>query len=92
MDEIRKIPPVTRSVVGLCLGVTLPVLLHVVSIYPFVFVPKLVTRKGQLWRLFTCFGFGGKGLPLIFDLFLMYRGLNDLEESHFQRRTAEMGQ
>lgn len=39
----------------------------------------------------TPFLFGGKGIPLIFDAFLLYRGLNDLEESHFQRRTAEMG-
>jgi len=36
MDEIRKIPPVTRYMVGATLAITLPILLELVSIYPIV--------------------------------------------------------
>ncbi|KAK4048283.1 hypothetical protein OIO90_005902 [Microbotryomycetes sp. JL221] len=89
MDEIRKVPPVTRTIIGGVLSVTLPVLLHLVSLYPFIFVPHLVTRKFQLWRLATGFLFGGKGIGFVFDLFLMGRGLWDLEENHFRMRTAD---
>lgn len=91
MDEIRKVPPVTRAVVGGVGLVTLPVLLHLVSLYPFVFLPQRVTRSFELWRLATSFLFGGKGLALVFDTFLLARGLYDLEERHFQRRTADTG-
>lgn len=92
MDEIRKIPIVTRSVIGGVLAGTLPVLAGILPIYPLVFIPQRVTRDWQLWRLLTSFCFGGKGLAFVFDLFMMYRGLNDLEESHFRRRTADMGE
>ncbi|KAK4047239.1 hypothetical protein OIV83_005543 [Microbotryomycetes sp. JL201] len=90
MDELRKVPPVTRAVIGSVLGVTLPVLLHLVSLYPFIFVPHLVTRNFHLWRLVTGFLFGGKGIALVFDLFLLGRGLWDLEDNHFRRNTADM--
>lgn len=92
MDELRKLPVVTRSILAGVTIVTLPVLLQLVSIYPVVFVPQRITAKFELWRLVTPFLFGGKGIPLIFDAFLLYRGLNDLEESHFQRKTAEMSE
>ena len=36
MDEIRKIPPVTRYMVGGTLAITIPILLQLVSIYPIV--------------------------------------------------------
>ena len=36
MDEIRKIPPVTRYLVGGTLAITLPILLQLVTIYPIV--------------------------------------------------------
>lgn len=90
MDELKKLPPVTRTVLAAVFAVTLPVLLQLVSIYPVVFVPQRITTKLELWRLVTPFLYGGKGIPLIFDAFLLFRGLSDLEESHFQRKTAEM--
>lgn len=92
MDELKKLPPVTRTLVGLVFLVTLPIILQLVSIYPIVFIPQRITTKLELWRVITPFLYGGKGIPLIFDAFLLFRGLNDLEESHFGRRTAEMGE
>ncbi|SGY21890.1 BQ5605_C016g08289 [Microbotryum silenes-dioicae] len=89
MDEIRKIPPVTRTLVGGVLAVTLPCLLQLLSPYKVIYVQALVFQKFELWRLVTSFLYGGSGLPLLFDTFMLFRGLNDLEESHFQRRTAD---
>lgn len=92
MDELKKLPVVTRSILAGVVLVTLPVLLQLVSIYPVVFIPQRITTKFEVWRLLTPFLFGGTGIPLIFDAFLLFRGLNDLEESHFARRTADMSE
>ena len=48
----------------------------------------LVLSKFHLHRVFTCFFFGGSGLKLLFDVFLIFRNSTDLELNHFGRRTA----
>lgn len=48
MDEIRKIPPVTRTLCGSLLVVSLPVMLHIVSPYKIIFVKELVTKKFEV--------------------------------------------
>ena len=89
MDELRKLPPVTRSaLVGITL-ITGSALLQLLPLYPVVFLPSKVVR-GELWRLVTPFLFAGTGIPMIFDAFLFFRNLHSLEESHFQRRTADL--
>ena len=45
MDEIRKIPPVTRFLCGSSLAVTLPVMLQIASPYKLIFVKGLVTQR-----------------------------------------------
>lgn len=50
MDEIRKIPPVTRFLCGSTLAVTVPVLLQVLPVYKVVFVKEFVTRKFEVSR------------------------------------------
>ncbi|GAA5970471.1 hypothetical protein JCM21900_003139 [Sporobolomyces salmonicolor] len=90
MDEIRKIPPFTRTVVGAVIGTTLPVILQILSLYPLVFIPAKVVNQLELWRLVAPFLFGGSGLPLVFNLIMLFRSLKDLEESHFQGRLADM--
>ena len=45
MDEIRKIPPVTRFLCAATLGITLPVNLQLLSPYTIVFVKELVTQR-----------------------------------------------
>ena len=53
-----------------------------------VFIPSAITKNWEIWRLVTGFGFGGSGIGLLFDTFLLYRNSVDLEERHFQGRTA----
>lgn len=48
MDEIRKIPPVTRFLCASSLAVTLPVLLQILPIYKVVFVKEFVTQKFEV--------------------------------------------
>lgn len=43
--ELRKIPPVTRSLLASSLGITLPVLLNILSPYKVLFVKELVFKK-----------------------------------------------
>ncbi|TKA58122.1 hypothetical protein B0A53_00524 [Rhodotorula sp. CCFEE 5036] len=90
MDELAKIPPFTRSVVGGILAVTLPVLLQLVSPYRIAFLPDRIANHFELWRLVTPFLYGGGGLNLVFSLIMMYRSLNDLEDGHFAMRLADM--
>lgn len=52
------------------------------------FIPSAITKDWEIWRLVTGFGFGGSGIGLLFDTFLLYRNSVDLEERHFQGRTA----
>lgn len=51
MDEIRKIPPVTRTLVGATLGITLPVLLQLVAPYKILFVRQYVVERFEVSRL-----------------------------------------
>ncbi|KAI0674564.1 hypothetical protein C8Q78DRAFT_1067546 [Trametes maxima] len=71
MDEIRKIPPVTRFLCGSTLGVTLPVLLQIVSPNRVIFVKELVTRDFEVWRAFTSFFIGGSGINFVFDIAML---------------------
>ncbi|GAA5967546.1 hypothetical protein JCM11641_005690 [Rhodosporidiobolus odoratus] len=90
MDEIRKIPPFTRTVVGGVLAATLPCLLQVLSPYRLAFLPHRIAANWELQRIVTPFLFGGGGLPLVFNMIMLYRSLNELETGHFGSRLAEM--
>lgn len=46
--EIKKIPPVTRFIVGSSLGITIPVLMKLVSPYSIVFFKAFVVKKFQV--------------------------------------------
>ncbi|SAM64115.1 related to DFM1-ER protein involved in ER-associated protein degradation [Ustilago bromivora] len=89
MDEIRKIPPVTRFLLGATGAVTLPCVLAITTPTRFVLFWPWVISKFHIHRLFSCFFFGGSGLKLLFDLFLLFRNSQDLELNHFGRRTAD---
>lgn len=89
MDELRKIPPVTRTLVGGTLFVTLPILLQLASAYTILFSVPKITRGFELWRIVTPFLYGGAGIPLLFDVFLLFRNSSQLEEGHFFNKTAD---
>ncbi|KAF9486193.1 DER1-domain-containing protein [Pholiota conissans] len=88
--EIKKIPPVTRFLVASSLGVTVPVLMKLVSPYSIVFFRPLVTKKLQIWRLYTSFFLGGDGLAYLFDLVMLYRTANDIETRSYPNRSSDL--
>ncbi|PWZ01679.1 DER1-domain-containing protein [Testicularia cyperi] len=89
MEEIRKIPPVTRALLGATLAITLPVTLALTNVYNFALFWPHVRRTWQFYRIFTSFFYAGSGLTLVFDCFFLYRNSSDLELNHFGRRTAD---
>lgn len=57
MDEIRKIPPVTRFLCASSLSVSVSSMMHLVSPYKLVFVKELVTKEWEVSpRLRECSG------------------------------------
>ncbi|KZS97329.1 DER1-domain-containing protein [Sistotremastrum niveocremeum HHB9708] len=89
MDELRKIPPVTRFLCGATLAVSIPPMLQLVSVYKILFVSQLVTQKGEFWRIFTSFFYGGSGISFLFDFMMLYRNSNGLEEVQYLRRSYD---
>ncbi|KZP28358.1 DER1-domain-containing protein [Athelia psychrophila] len=96
--ELLKIPPVTRFLCASSLAVSVPVNLGVVSAYKVVIIWELVTKKWEIWRVFTSFFLGGSGIAYLFDLMMLYncllssiasRNSNTLEETHFTGRSAD---
>jgi hypothetical protein len=55
LDELRKIPPVTRFLCLATVGVSVPVMAKIVSPYAVLFVREYVTQHYQLWRVPTSF-------------------------------------
>ncbi|KAI0694517.1 DER1-domain-containing protein [Cytidiella melzeri] len=89
VDEILKIPPVTRFLCASSLAVSLPSMLSIISPYKIIFVKELVTKRLQIWRLYTSFFLGGSGLNYLFDFIMLYRNSNELEAAHFMGRSAD---
>ncbi|KAL1720979.1 Der1-like family-domain-containing protein [Schizophyllum commune] len=88
--EIRKIPPVTRFLCISSLGVTLTTLMNLVSPYRVLYVQDLVLRRLEVWRLYTSFFLGGGGINYIFELAMLYRTANELEEGPYARRSSDL--
>ncbi|KAG0144011.1 hypothetical protein CROQUDRAFT_65588 [Cronartium quercuum f. sp. fusiforme G11] len=89
LTEIRKIPIVTRTLVGLALGVTGPVALGMLDPYYILWSSRHILKKLEVWRVITPFFFAGSGMQLLFDLFLLYRNSIALETQSFAGRSAE---
>ncbi|KAJ1302355.1 hypothetical protein OPQ81_001169 [Rhizoctonia solani] len=87
--ELRKISPVTRFMVLSSAAVSLPVMMHILSGYTVVYTPGLVFGKAQIWRLWTSWFLGPSGVPFIFDMLMLYRASNELEEVLFGGHSAD---
>ncbi|CUA67960.1 Derlin-2 [Rhizoctonia solani] len=87
--ELRKIPPVTRFMVLSSAAVSLPVMMHILSGYKVVYTPGLVFGKAQIWRIWTSWFLGPSGIPFIFDMLMLYRASNELEEVLFGGHSAD---
>ncbi|KDN44068.1 Der1-like protein, partial [Tilletiaria anomala UBC 951] len=86
----RKIPPVTRTMLGLALGMTLPCTLSIMSPYRIALYWPLVSRHpiSEFYRLFTAFFYAGRGISMILDIYFLFRNGNDLESNKFFRKTS----
>jgi Derlin-2/3 len=90
MEEINKIPPVTRTLLFGTLAVTVPSLIKLVNPYYFLLWWPHIVRRWQVWRLVTPFFFAGtSGLQLLFDIFMLHRNSTDLELNKFYRKTSD---
>ncbi|KAL7414993.1 hypothetical protein BDY24DRAFT_383348 [Mrakia frigida] len=77
MEDARaafaSIPPVTRYLLVSFLAITLPALGGALDLRKFGFFLPAITKKYELWRLLTSYLYAGKGINLLFDLFLFHR-------------------
>lgn len=90
MDELRKIPPLTRYLTLGSLAVRGATALQLVSPYTFLLHWPAVTSQFQLWRIWTNFLFvPGPGISFLFDIYLLYRYSNELEKGIFYEKTAD---
>jgi len=89
LTEIRKIPPVTRFLVGSSLGITIPAITKLVSPYHLIFLSGRVVDNWEFWRLYTSFFLGSMKLDYIFELAMLYRNSNALESTHYERRSSD---
>ncbi|TDL22063.1 DER1-domain-containing protein [Rickenella mellea] len=89
MDEIRKIPPVTRFLGASTLAVSLPVMLQLVSPYSVLFVKRFVVENFQLWRMYTSFFYAGSGITFLFEFIMLSRNSLSLETGHYPGRSAD---
>jgi len=88
--EIRKIPPVTRFLCASSLGVTIPVIMNLLSPYKIVYMYGLVFHKLQIWRLFTSFFLGSGGIGYIFEFATLYRTADQIESGPYARASADL--
>jgi len=88
-DEIKKIPPVTRFLLASSFGVSIPLMLKVVSPFHFLFNWQLVRDRLEIWRAFTSFFIAGTGIDFIFNIAMLYRNSNSLEEGQYAQRSAD---
>jgi len=80
---------VTRFLCASSLGITLPVMLNLLSPFKVVFLSSLVLRRWEIWRIYTSFFYGGSGLQYIFDFVMLYRNSDQLESRTYLRRSAD---
>ncbi|KAI6007870.1 Der1-like family-domain-containing protein [Pisolithus marmoratus] len=86
---IRRIPPVTRFMLGSCLGITLAARLKLVSPYYLVFLGEHVIQQLELWRLYTSMFFGSTRFDCIFEIAMLYGNSNDVETRYYQGRSSD---
>ena len=69
--ELRKVPLITRVLVGSTLAVTIPEVLELLSRATIYFGPRLIYSRYQLWRAYTTFFYAGRGLGMVFSIIML---------------------
>ncbi|KAI0027550.1 DER1-domain-containing protein [Vararia minispora EC-137] len=89
-DEIRKIPPVTRFLCGSSLVVSIPAMTQLLHPYYVIFMKDLVVKKFEVWRIWSSFFLGSTGINYVFEIVMLYRNANMLEEGAYSGRSADL--
>ncbi|EAU82900.1 hypothetical protein CC1G_05522 [Coprinopsis cinerea okayama7 len=87
--ELKKIPPVTRFMTVSTVSLTVPVLMQLLSPYRLLFVPQLVLKHFELWRLYTSYFLGTPSINFIFEMVMLYRSSDQLESGPYAGRSSD---
>ncbi|KAE9393078.1 DER1-domain-containing protein [Gymnopus androsaceus JB14] len=88
--ELKKIPPVTRFLCISLVSVSGPVFMNLISAYKILYHYEPVVTKLQVWRLWSSFFLGSRGLSFIFEMIMLYRTANELEQGPYLRKSADL--
>jgi len=91
VNDILKVPPVTRFFCGTTLVVTLSTMLGLTEVRNLVYIDHLVFGRWQVWRLFTSFFHGGEGVELLMKAHMLYRSLYLLERTVYRDESFVVG-
>jgi hypothetical protein len=90
VDMWVTVPPLTRIMLLLSVGLSLAVSLELVSPLKLYFNWHLISSKMQYWRLFTSLFYKGElSAHTVFDFFIFYRYSSMLEKQKFRNKPAE---
>jgi len=86
----RSIPPITRVLFGLSMGVTLGAAFGFVNAMNMLLFWHPVIYEFQIWRLFTAFVYWGKlSFQFLINMLFLYRYSTSLETTVFEARAAD---
>ncbi|KAG8783107.1 hypothetical protein FRC15_005789 [Serendipita sp. 397] len=91
--ELNKIPPFTRITMLSALLITAPIMLKLVRPFHYSFDWSLITGKLQIHRLYTSIFIPWRlddPIKWLFDLFLLYRYLLQIETKSYDKRLPDM--
>ena len=94
MDDIRaaikRIPPVTRTFLGVTLLLSFCMTYQIVSPYNLV-LDWTSVFQGQVWRIITTFFFVGPfSMQFLFGMMMIYYSVSSIE-AHFGDKQADLG-
>ena len=85
-----SVPPLTRMMLCISIGLSLAVSLELVSPLKLYFNWPLISNKRQYWRLVSSLFYKGElSAHTIFDFFIFYRYSSMLEKEIFRNKPAE---
>jgi len=90
VEDIKKVPPVTRFLCGTTMVITLSTMLAVVERRSLVYTKGLVVGRWQIWRVFTSFFHGGTGVGLLMNAYMLFRSVHLLEATTYRERSRDL--
>jgi len=88
-DFWRAIPPVTKTLIVPTALVPLIIKFYPSIAMKLLFIPPLILKRGEIWRLISPFFVRVLGFSYIINTFFMYRHTKQLEEEEYRGRRAD---